>query len=74
MGFTAYARHESFEKKTSYGIRAKLSDRLVGARFRRCSTWVDLPMTILGHKSVETTKKLVDGDPVNLASIVAGAV
>ena len=30
--------------------------------------------TLLGHKSVETTKRLVEGDPANLASIVAGAV
>jgi integrase/recombinase XerD len=30
--------------------------------------------TILGHKSVETTKRLVDGDPVMLANIIAGAV
>ena len=29
---------------------------------------------ILGHKSVMTTKRLVDGDPVRLAEIVAGAV
>lgn len=29
---------------------------------------------ILGHKSITTTKRLVDGDPVRLADIVAGAV
>lgn len=29
---------------------------------------------ILGHKSVSTTKRLVEGDPVRLADIVAGAV
>lgn len=29
---------------------------------------------ILGHKSVSTTKRLVDGDPVRLADIVARAV
>ena len=29
---------------------------------------------ILGHKSVSTTKRLVDGDPVRLAEIVARAV
>lgn len=30
--------------------------------------------TILGHKSVSTTKRLVEGDPVRLADIVAKAV
>ena len=29
---------------------------------------------ILGHKSVTTTKRLVEGDPARLADIVAGAV
>ncbi len=29
---------------------------------------------ILGHKSISTTKRLVGGDPVRLADIVAGAV
>lgn len=29
---------------------------------------------ILGHKNVSTTKRLVEGDPVRLADIVAGAV
>jgi hypothetical protein len=29
---------------------------------------------ILGHKSVSTTKRLVEGDPVRLADIVARAV
>lgn len=29
---------------------------------------------ILGHRSITTTKRLVDGDPVRLADIVAGAV
>lgn len=29
---------------------------------------------ILGHRSITTTKRLIDGDPVRLADIVAGAV
>ena len=29
---------------------------------------------ILGHRSITTTKRLVDGDPVRLADIVAGAI
>lgn len=56
------------------GGNAQAGRRSLAVRLHRKGYDLVHIKALLGHKSIETTKKLVDGDPVNLASIVAGAV
>lgn len=56
------------------GGNAQAARRTLAVKLHRKGYDLAHIKTLLGHKSVETTKRLVDGDPANLASIVAGAV